>query len=202
MPKIFEYAQAYPSENSLLLGSTEDRKIRNFSFRNISNFVIEDFKAQDFDYFSSAINVGMTSGSLNFSRLVNIPIASVSANGLMTSAVFDKVRVCCDSPNKLVLLSGQTTNYSGGINNILSFEKDFNYVMLHVKSPSSGDYNATVFYYTLENNNLLLVARATMTKDSNDTFVTIITDKKEWVADMVVNSGTVPIEGITARVLL
>lgn len=106
---------------------------------------------------------------------------------------------------KLFVLEGATaTSVSASVSDLKSFDAsyDFNIVGLKVEGPSTETYSAVVRFYTYENSTFKLAATSVITNTNNIDGILILSENKQWCADIQITNGTVPAPGITAKVVL
>lgn len=201
--RISDYQLATVMTNSDKVLGTQGPDTKNFSGSLISDFVIGKAITERKNDIASSINVSLTTGSIPYSRVSSVPTVSTSANGLMTVQLYNELAELITRQNKLILISGTTTTVNQDIDNLQTLDAPFNFVTIYADGPTSGTYKATVYFYTTEDNiNLILVASTEISNLKTKDYAQIITDNKKWCASVVVNSGTIPTGGITAKVLI
>lgn len=106
---------------------------------------------------------------------------------------------------KLFVLEGATaTSVSATASDLRSFDSayEFNIVGLKVEGPSTGTYSAVIRFYTYENSAFKLAATSVITNTNNIDGNLILSENKQWCADIQITNGSVPVPGITAKVVL
>ena len=201
--KISDYPSVTFITNSDRLLGTQGQDTKNFPASRISDYVVGRLTTINKTALANAVDVSITSGSLPYSRVTNVPTVSTSANGLMTVQLYNELVELINRNNKLILISGATASVNQDIDDMQTLDAPFNFVTIYADGPSTGTYNATVYFYTTEDDiNLLLVASTEISNLKRKDYAQIITDNKKWCAAVVLNSGTIPAGGITAKVLI
>lgn len=201
--RISDYQSVTFITNSDKVLGTQGQDTKNFPASLISDYVVGRLTTLNKSSLANAIDISITSGSLSYSRITNVPTVSTSANGLMTIQLYNELMDLINRNNKLILISGATTSINQTIGDIKTLDAPFNFVTVYADGPSIGAYKATVYFYTTEDNvNLLLVASTEISNLKHKDYAQIITDNKKWCAAIVLNSGTIPTGGITVKVLI